>query len=233
MTLAWDPSPGSDIAGYRLYEGAASRTYTNVIDAGNATNGTFSSLVSGATYFFAATAYDTNGLESDYSAKSVTLSPANQQSPVIALTSPANGAAYTAPATITSAASVTANGHTITQVQFYNGATLLGTVAAAPYNFSWNNVSAGTYSLSAKAVYDSGSTVPRLRQWRSDRRGGDTRAGLTFAADSGTYHRPVRGYNGSLSQSVRRVLRTAGKLSILSTSPMRAIISFPLWSSAP
>ena len=44
-------------------------------------------------------------------------------------------------------------------MQFYNGATLLGTVAAVPYSFSWNNVSAGTYSLSAKAVYDSGSTA--------------------------------------------------------------------------
>ena len=40
MTLAWDPSSGTDIAGYRLYEGVASRTYTNVIDAGIATNAT-------------------------------------------------------------------------------------------------------------------------------------------------------------------------------------------------
>jgi hypothetical protein len=79
--------------------------------------------------------------------------------PAIALTSPTSGANYTAPATINLAATVTANGHTITKVQFYNGATLLGTVAAAPYSFSWKNVKAGSYGLSANAVYDSGSTV--------------------------------------------------------------------------
>jgi sulfur relay (sulfurtransferase) complex TusBCD TusD component (DsrE family) len=84
--------------------------------------------------------------------------------PSIVLTAPANGASYVAPATIPLAASVTANGHTITQVQFYNGATLLGSVAAAPYSLSWNNVSAGSYSLSATAVYDSGSTVASTAQ---------------------------------------------------------------------
>ena len=48
--------------------------------------------------------------------------------PAISLTAPVNGASYAAPATISLAASVTANGHTITAVQFYNGATLLGEV---------------------------------------------------------------------------------------------------------
>ena len=33
------------------------------------------------------------------------------------------------------------------------------TVAAPPYSFSWINVSAGSYGVSAKVVYDSGSTV--------------------------------------------------------------------------
>ena len=66
--------------------------------------------------------YDTNGLESDYSAEvSYTVPLPTNNSPAIALTSPANGSAYVAPATISLAASVTANGHTITQVQFYNG----------------------------------------------------------------------------------------------------------------
>jgi sulfur relay (sulfurtransferase) complex TusBCD TusD component (DsrE family) len=79
--------------------------------------------------------------------------------PSIALTAPVNGASYKVPAAISLAASVTANGHTITQVQFYNGATLLGSVAAAPYSLSWTNINAGSFSLTAQAVYDSGSTV--------------------------------------------------------------------------
>ena len=83
----------------------------------------------------------------------------NLPPPIIALTSPANNAAFTAPATISLAANVTANGHTITKVQFYNGTTLLGEDATAPYTFTWSSVAAGSYSLTAQAVYDSGSTV--------------------------------------------------------------------------
>ncbi|PYI89101.1 MAG: hypothetical protein DME26_02010, partial [Verrucomicrobia bacterium] len=84
---------------------------------------------------------------------------ATTSDPVIALTSPANGASFTAPATIAFAASVTPNGHTITKVQFYNGTTLLGEDTTAPYAFAWSSVAAGSYTLTARAVYDAGSTV--------------------------------------------------------------------------
>jgi hypothetical protein len=160
VTLAWDPDSSGAIAGYRLYEGVASQNYTKVIDTGKATTATVSSLVSGVTYYFAVTAYDTNDQESGFSSEiSYTVPASPNNAPPIALTSPTNGAVYSASATINLAASVPGNGQTITQVQFYNGATLLGAVASAPYSFSWNNASAGTYSLSAKAVYDSGRAV--------------------------------------------------------------------------
>ena len=160
VTLAWDPSPGSAIAGYRLYEGAASRTYTNVIAAGKVTSNTVSSLVGGATYFFAVTAYDTNGLESDFSSEiRYTVPLPSNSPPTIALTSPANNAAFTTPASISLSASVTANGHTITAVRFYNGSTLLGQVGAAPYSYIWGCATAGGYSLTAQVVYDTGSTA--------------------------------------------------------------------------
>src|SRR5207249_331651 len=84
---------------------------------------------------------------------------ATTSNPVIALSSPANGATFTAPATINLAASVTPNGHTITKVQFYSGTTLLGEDTTAPYAFAWSNVAAGSYTLTARAVYDAGSTV--------------------------------------------------------------------------
>src|SRR4029434_158204 len=79
--------------------------------------------------------------------------------PTVALTSPLNGASYMAPGTLNLAASVTANGHSITKVQFYMGATLLGEDTSTPYSLSWSNVSAGSYSLTARAGYDAGSTV--------------------------------------------------------------------------
>jgi hypothetical protein len=72
VTLAWDPSPGTNaIANYNLYYGIASATYTNVVAAGTNTTVSISNLVAGATYYFAATAVDTSGLESDYSSEAV------------------------------------------------------------------------------------------------------------------------------------------------------------------
>lgn len=69
VTLAWDPSASTNVAGYRVYYGVGSRTYTNHISVGSATNATLSGLAWGTTYYFAATAYDANGIESDYSSE--------------------------------------------------------------------------------------------------------------------------------------------------------------------
>lgn len=71
VTLAWDASPDPAVSGYRLYQGLASRNYSLVYDAGFNTNLTVSALQVGTVYYFAATAYDTNGLESDFSAELV------------------------------------------------------------------------------------------------------------------------------------------------------------------
>ncbi|MGH7973329.1 MAG: fibronectin type III domain-containing protein, partial [Limisphaerales bacterium] len=64
VTLAWNPAPGA--AGYRIYSGTASRNYTSMLDVGPSTTATVGSLRAGTTYFFAATDYDTNQLESAY-----------------------------------------------------------------------------------------------------------------------------------------------------------------------
>lgn len=84
--------------------------------------------------------------------------PVNQ-SPVVTLTAPLNNASYTAPASITIAANATDADGTISTVAFYNGTTLLGTDATAPYSFDWSGAGAGTYSITAKATDNSGSTA--------------------------------------------------------------------------
>lgn len=66
VMLAWNASPGS-ISNYNVYYGVASRTYTNLVQAGNATNCIVTNLWAGRTYFFAATAVNDSGLESEYS----------------------------------------------------------------------------------------------------------------------------------------------------------------------
>ena len=159
VTLAWNRCTNSIVAGYNVYYGGASGAYTNEIPAGNATNTTISGLIQGTTYYFVATTYAASGMESPFSSQISYTVPLSNNLPTIALTAPANGAGYTAPATINLAANVITNGHSITKVQFYNGATLLGEDTSAPYSFTWSKVSAGSYSLTAQAVYDAGSTV--------------------------------------------------------------------------
>lgn len=65
--LAWDASPDASVRGYRVYWGAASRTYTNSLDAKSNLMATVSGLVEGITYYFAATAYDGDRVESVFS----------------------------------------------------------------------------------------------------------------------------------------------------------------------
>ena len=70
VTLAWDPSPGTNvISHYNIYYGSDSGNYTSVVNAGSALTCTISNLIGATTYYFAATAVDTAGLESDYSSE--------------------------------------------------------------------------------------------------------------------------------------------------------------------
>ncbi|MFO1477825.1 MAG: Ig-like domain-containing protein [Verrucomicrobiota bacterium] len=75
VTLAWDASSDTNVVGYRVYYGVASRTYTNMVDVGNTTTATITNLADGTTYYFAATAYNGVGLESDYSNESAYTTP--------------------------------------------------------------------------------------------------------------------------------------------------------------
>lgn len=65
--LTWDTN--QSVSGYRVYYGAATLVYTNMLDVGNTNFLTVSNLTTGIPYYFAATDYDTNGLESQYSAE--------------------------------------------------------------------------------------------------------------------------------------------------------------------
>lgn len=85
--------------------------------------------------------------------------PPSNQPPAVAMTSPASGASFTAPATISVAASATDSDGTIAKVDFFAGTTLLASDSAAPYALSWSNVAAGTYVLKAVATDDDGAAT--------------------------------------------------------------------------
>jgi len=85
-------------------------------------------------------------------------SPANQP-PTAALTAPANGAAFTAPATVTVSANASDSDGTVARVDFYQGTTLIGSDTTSPYGITWSTVAAGSYSLTARATDDDGATT--------------------------------------------------------------------------
>lgn len=66
-TLTWLPSSDPNTVGYHVYYGTASHSYSTVVAAGNSTVVTIPGLSSGTTYYFAVTAYDDAGNESDFS----------------------------------------------------------------------------------------------------------------------------------------------------------------------
>jgi hypothetical protein len=80
--LAWDPNTETDLAGYKVYSGTASRNYTNVVTLGLVTSYTVTNVAYDITTFFTVTAYNTSNLESEYSNEVSALIPAPQPPPV-------------------------------------------------------------------------------------------------------------------------------------------------------
>ena len=64
VSLAWDPSPDTNVVGYALYYGNASGNYPVRVDAGIQTSTTVTGLTAGLTYYFVAVAYTADGVES-------------------------------------------------------------------------------------------------------------------------------------------------------------------------
>jgi hypothetical protein len=69
VTLAWDAVSATNLAGYKVYYGTASRSYLTPLSAGTQTSYTVttSHFQPGQTYYFSVTAYDSSGNESGYS----------------------------------------------------------------------------------------------------------------------------------------------------------------------
>ncbi len=94
------------------------------------------------------------------------------QPPTVSLTSPAAGQTFAAPATVPIAATAADPDGTVAKVDFYQGSTLLGTDTSAPYAYSWQNVAAGNYSITARATDNAGATTT------------SSPVGITVSADS-------------------------------------------------
>ncbi|MFN8436191.1 MAG: cellulase family glycosylhydrolase [Cytophagales bacterium] len=81
------------------------------------------------------------------------------EKPTVSLTAPITNSTFTSPASVVISASASDADGTISSVSFYNGTTLLSTVTTAPYTFTWSNVAAGSYTISAIATDNSGANT--------------------------------------------------------------------------
>jgi len=140
------------------------------VTASSSTDGTTWTVVSTSTMAtptmfigLIVTSHDNTQLATSVIDNVTVTTPANQP-PTVSLTAPANGATFTAPATVAISAAASDADGTIAGVDFFAGTTLVGTATASPYNFTWNNVAAGTYSLTAVARDDSGATTTSAAQ---------------------------------------------------------------------
>ena len=105
-----------------------------------------------------ARATDNSSATTTSAAVSITVTATNVV-PTVSVTSPAAGASFVQGNAITVSANAADSDGTITQVQFFDGATLIGTDTTAPYSISWTNAAVGSHSITARATDNSSATT--------------------------------------------------------------------------
>lgn len=88
-----------------------------------------------------------------YTANFTVVAPANQP-PTVSVTAPASGSVLTQNVALPVRASAADADGTVSQVQFFDGATLIGTDVTTPYEISWTPSTTGSHSLTALATDD-------------------------------------------------------------------------------
>lgn len=87
----------------------------------------------------------------------VTVNVVAMQAPNVSITAPANGTVSTIPGSFGFTSSASDPDGTVSSVQYFaNGAPISNAIAASPYAFSWSGMSAGSYSIVARATDNEG-----------------------------------------------------------------------------
>jgi uncharacterized repeat protein (TIGR01451 family) len=113
------------------------------------------SNVVGGNYSLTAVATDNLGRTTVSSAVGITVN----NPPNISITTSSTQDVPSAPAQITINADASDGDGTISKVEFYQGTSLLATDLTSPYSYTWSNVAAGSYFISAKATDNLGAVT--------------------------------------------------------------------------
>jgi hypothetical protein len=125
---------------------------------------------------------------------SIVKNASGNQLPTVSITSPANGATFTAPANITINATAADSDGTVSKVDFYEDGALIGTDTTSPYSVTWSNAPAGSHSLTAVATDNLGATRT------------STAVGITVNATGTTtvsFQDGVSGYTGTRDTKIK------------------------------
>jgi hypothetical protein len=151
IALAWTDNADNE-DGFKIERSFDGSAFTEIATVGpNLTGHTDSGLDADTAAWYRVRAFNDAG-HSDYSnVAGATTFPPNAP-PTVSLASPAEGATFTAPADILIRADAEDADGSVVSVSFHNGASLLATVTAAPWEFLWTGVAAGAYQLTATAT---------------------------------------------------------------------------------
>ncbi len=158
ITLQWNANAEGDLSGYTLFWGTSAENLDQQESLEKAkTSHVLNSLQNDSSYFFALAATDTSGNASEKTeVVSITPTVPDNTKPTVTLSSSGN--------TVTSANSITFTADAtddiaVSKVEFYEGTTKLGEVAAAPYSFELIFTAAdnGDHDYTAKAFDTSGN----------------------------------------------------------------------------
>ena len=86
LMLAWDACASTNVMNYKIYYGTDSGNYPQVVSVGQVTQTTITGFTPGTTYYFAATASDSTGLESAFSTEISFTVPLGQPTLSLSLT---------------------------------------------------------------------------------------------------------------------------------------------------
>jgi len=153
-TISWKANTESDLSGYRIYYGTASRSYGPPVAAGKVTQYTLANLTDGKTYYFGVTAFDFSGNESGYSAE------AKKTITATTSTIPSTPTATTGSYQVSLWWTAYSNRYDNVPVRIYDGSALLKTVwVDQKINGSrWNALGSFSFKSQPKVVVVSAST---------------------------------------------------------------------------
>lgn len=178
-------TPITDLAGYKLYVGNASRSYQQKLDMGKITNYSVANLTDGSTYYFAVTAYNSAGVESPYSTEVTKVFPAVVTTHVITASSSTGG-------------TITALSNTRVNVATSGTTTITSVTANHAASQAFSIAPATGYSISDVKV--DGVSVGKVASYSFSNLTANHTIAATFAAATATVSRPVFAMSSGGSQ---------------------------------